>query len=363
MVTRFVAVIGTRAQLIKMAPLVLEMERRGMPLELLMTGQHVETMGQLLADFGFQTQPRYLCRGAEVSGLGAVIPWLTKTLLALLRSACLAGGKNTIVLVHGDTFSTFLGALAGRLRRCRVAHIESGLRSFNLWHPFPEELTRLAVFRLASIAYCPGGWACENLQAFKSLRVVNTMANTLIDSVKFALSSPRQVPDESSEPFAIASIHRFENIFNEGQLQLIVELIQLAAKRCPLIFVLHPATKRKLQSSGLLAKLESDQNIRLSPRLSYLDFISLLSRAEFVITDGGGNQEELFYLGIPAFLMRTATERQEGVGRNVVLGEYSRDNMLNFLNALSLLRSPSVITETNSPSRIIADDLIAYCSK
>ena len=189
------------------------------------------------------------------------------------------------------------------------------------------------------------------------------MANTLIDSVRFALASPRQVPDESSEPFAIASIHRFENIFNEERLRLIVELIQLAAKRCRLIFVLHPATKRKLKSSGLLAKLESDQNIRLSPRLSYLDFISILSRAEFVVTDGGGNQEELSYLGTPAFLMRAATERQEGVGRNIVLGGYSRDNMLNFLDSLSSLRSSSVLTGTNSPSQIIADDLGAYASK
>ena len=148
-------------------------------------------MDQLLTDFGVRTVPQRIYEGSEVSSIARVVPWFLKCLWRLWfdsRKLFLAGERpeKSVVLVHGDTFSTLLGALAGRLTGQRVAHVESGLRSFNLWHPFPEELTRLAVFRLAHLAFCPDDWA-NPISRGTGIDAVNTAGNTLLDALRIAL--------------------------------------------------------------------------------------------------------------------------------------------------------------------------------
>lgn len=355
--------LGTRAQLIKMAPVILELERRGWALRLIFTGQHKETMNQLLADFGIRTSHVLLHHGPEITGIKQVLPWFIKCLWRLrFGASALFGSKQGqgVILVHGDTFSTLLGALAGRMAGLTVAHVESGLRSFNLLHPFPEELTRLAVFRLAHIAFCPDQWAATNLAGTK-LRVVNTGGNTLLDALRIALKVDRALPCEALQGrFGVVSLHRFENIFRQERLCHILSLIEDAAERHPLVFVLHPATRRNLEKFGLLPKLEGNPRILLWPRMGYFEFVSLIRRAAFVITDGGSNQEELSYLEKPTLLMRQATERQEGVGRNVVLSGFQRDRLLAFLDGLREVGPGAANLSSASPSAAIADALAAF---
>lgn len=355
--------LGTRAQLIKMAPVILEFERRDRPMRLIMTGQHKETMDRLLADFGIVTPPIYLYIGHEVTSIGRVIPWFLRCLWRLLRDAKtlfpVAGGKG-IVLVHGDTFSTLLGALAGKLTGQCVGHVESGLRSFRIFHPFPEELTRLAVFRLTDIAFCPDDWAASNLKAY-SARVVNTAGNTLRDALRIALAVNRPLPLEvPTKAFGVVSLHRFENIFREERLRHILAMIEEAALRYPLVFVLHPATRRNLEKFGLLERLERHPGISLCPRMGYFEFVSLINVATFVVTDGGSNQEELSYLDKPTLLMRQATERQEGLGSNVVLSGYERAKLLVFLDGLTTRSRGVMNLSAVSPSAVIADALAAF---
>lgn len=353
--------IGTRAQLIKMAPVLLELERRGMPFHLVLTGQHKETMGQLLADFGIRTLPRYLYQGSEITGVAQMGAWFLRCLWRCLRRADAflprgRGGRD-VILVHGDTFSTLLGAVAGALRGMEVAHIEAGLRSRNIFHPFPEELTRLAVTRLADVAFCPGQWACGNL-AGVSVRCIDTGQNTLAESLAHALKAQ----EEQSRPggdFGIASLHRFENIFRRPQLVRIVYLIEQAAERYPLVFVLHPATRKKLAQFGLLERLEHSPRIDLVPRMGYVEFVRLMKRARFVITDGGGNQEELSYLGIPTLLMRKATERREGMGTTATLCAYDEGVLRAFLAHLPAGRPAPEFTAGLS-AKIIVDELVPY---
>ena len=355
--------LGTRAQLIKMAPVILEFENRGWRPQLIMTGQHRETMDRMLADFGIRTQPLSLYDGPEVTSIGRVIPWFLRCLWCLRKDAKRLfpdNGKKNIVLVHGDTFSTLLGALAGKLTGQRVGHVESGLRSFRMFHPFPEELTRLAVFRLADIAFCPDAWSQGNLAGFR-LQTKNTGGNTLLDALRIALTAthplPREIPGES---FGVVSVHRFENIFREERLRHILSLIEESAGRYPLVFVLHPATRRNLEKFGLFERLERHPRIHLWPRMGYFEFVSLISRAAFVITDGGSNQEELSYLDKPTLLMRQATERQEGVGRNVTLSGYDRGRLLAFLDGLGT-RPPGVANlGTALPSAAVADALADF---
>lgn len=358
-----VCFIGTRAQLIKMAPVMLEMERRALPYHLVLTGQHKETMPELLADFGIRTQAVHLYQGKEITGVAQMGAWFLGCLWKALRESerflpRSRSGRN-VVLVHGDTMSTLLGALAGRLRGFEVAHVEAGLRSRNLFHPFPEELTRLAVSRLAHLAFCPGEWARNNLARSRARRI-DTRHNTLIEALAIALATPRASPPPfAAEAFGIASIHRFENIFSQPRLTGIVAMIEKAAEHSPMVFVLHPSTRGKLGQFRLLQRLEGNPRIRLVPRMGYVEFVRLMERASFVITDGGGNQEELSYLGVPTLLMRKATERLEGMNTTARLCGYDEAVLSEFLAGLPSRRQAPEIAAA-SPSRLIVDELPPY---
>lgn len=356
--------IGTRAQLIKMAPLILEMERRQWPLRLIFTGQHKETMANLMAEFVIATKPVLLHEGQEINGIAQVIPWFSKCLWQLLRHRSRLWARSPegrgLVLVHGDTFSTLLGALAGRLVGLQVAHVESGLRSFNLWHPFPEELTRLAVFRLSNFAFCPDAWSKNNLKGYR-VQTHETGGNTLIDALRIAWSAERRLPHELPEGrFGVVSLHRFENVFRKDRLERVLTLVEQAAEKFPLVFVLHPATRKNLEKFDLMGRLEASQMISLWPRMGYFDFVTLLRASHFVITDGGSNQEELSYMNKPTLLMRKVTERQEGIGRNVVLCEYDQGRLRAFLEGMDSGAPDVVNLEAGSPSVAIADTLGAF---
>jgi UDP-N-acetylglucosamine 2-epimerase (non-hydrolysing) len=357
--------IGTRAQLIKMAPILREMEERGLPLHMVMTGQHKETMDMLLHDFGVRTAPVVLYDGKEVTGLVQMGLWLLSSLWRSLHRADTflprSAGRNDVVVVHGDTMSTLLGALAGKLRGMKVAHVEAGLRSRNLLHPFPEELTRLAVSRLAGIAFCPGRWASANL-APGSATIVNTGQNTLADALGLALQArPARPAGIGGEAFGIASIHRFENIYTKARLAEIISMIEEAAAKYRMVFVLHPATRKRAARFGLLERLERNPRLTILPRMGYVDFVGLMRDARFVITDGGGNQEELSYLGKPTLLMRKATERPEGIGTTATLCNFDRAILHAFLDRLDA--EPAIApapAPPQSPSKIIADHLARY---
>ncbi len=343
-----------------MAPVMRELEARHHPYHLIMTGQHSVTMKELLQEFGIRTPPHFLYEGPEVSGLGAMAWWLPMILgrlrrvgKTLFRSS--PRGRH-LVLVHGDTFSTLIGALAAKSCGGWVAHVESGLRSFNLFNPFPEELTRLACFRLADIAYCPGSWAAENIKGY-DLEVVDTGENTLRDALRHALTEPPDMPAELPEDYCVASIHRFENIFNGKRLELIVDMLKRAARDFPVVFVMHPATRRQLERKRLLEALEKDPNFRILPRMTYIPFVNLIAGARFVVTDGGSNQEELSYLGIPTLLMREATERREGLEEGAVLCKYDWQRFVDFIDGVRRSPSRARTFPDICPSEIIVDHL------
>lgn len=353
-----VCVIGTRAQLIKMAPVILECERRSWPVRLVMTGQHRETMDDLLAEFGIQTQPVSLNESDEITSAGRLGFWFIRSLWKCLTVGDIfpLDRSSSIFLVHGDTASTLLGALVGKMLGFKVAHVEAGLRSGHLFHPFPEELIRHLVGWMADYAFCPGEWALKHVSS-KNRVVINTQGNTLIESVSLALDTRDTSPPPFSETYGVVSIHRFENIFFKRRLQQILELIECAAEKTPLLFVLHPATRVKLMQFEFMSALEANQRITLMDRMAYRPFIHLLSRAQFVVTDGGSNQEELSYLGIPTLLMRKATERVEGMTSTACLCQYEKGSLMHFLEHAKPQQAPTV---KSSPSRIILDALTSF---
>ncbi|MEX2480790.1 MAG: UDP-N-acetylglucosamine 2-epimerase [Gammaproteobacteria bacterium] len=366
-----VCVIGTRAQLIKMAPVLVALERAGLGYTLILTGQHRATMFELLAEFGIATVPITLHEGAEITGITQMGLWSLKVLWRALVSRraifpAARRGERAAMLVHGDTLSTLLGALIGKLRAYDVLHVESGLTSGTLREPFPEEITRRMVFRLADVAFCPGTWAASNL-AGRRLRIVDTGSNTLRDAVRVALARPRTgVSPPAGPSYAVVSIHRFENIFKRERFEFIVECLEAIGERIAIVFVLHPATRKQAERFALLERLESHPAICIYPRMTYVPFMQIIAASRFVITDGGSNQEELSYLGIPTLIMRGATERQEGLGATAVLSRYDRATIDSFVDrALSGAASPprTLPEDDASPSAIIVDELAASYAK
>ena len=312
-----VFVLGTRAQLIKVAPVIVACQRRGLPARLLMTGQHRETMQDLIREFGIEVQQEAIVPEGEQATVQSLLRWLPRAFFALLRRLRVLkreAGKIS-VLVHGDTLSTVIGALAARLTGNRVLHLESGLSSGRLFDPFPEELSRRLVFRWTDVAFCPNPEAVNHMQLRHRCEVVDTGGNTIIDAVRLAGA----VPSSTDSNYVVASLHRFNNIFDAGRLLALVELIEAISVRFEVHFVLHPATRKRLLAEGLLARLEAQARIRLSPRLGYQAFLNLVANAACVLTDGGSNQEELSVLGVPTIVMRERTERPDGLGKNAIM--------------------------------------------
>ncbi|TGN39974.1 UDP-N-acetyl glucosamine 2-epimerase [Marinobacter confluentis] len=351
--------LGTKAQLIKMAPIMKILADRGISYNFVHSGQHQETISDIISDFQIKPPDHYVTNGPDIKSKSQVPKWLYLCLTQTGKnSPCWAGrpkGASDVVLVHGDTLSTLAGALAARRMGFQCAHIESGLRSFNIWHPFPEELIRLATFRLASILYCPDESAVANVSNLKKI-TTNTQGNTMLDATRLAVKASVRF---SLPEFGIVSLHRYENIFNTERLGWIVEKIIDISKEYRVMFMMHPPTEKRLRDLSLYSELEAQPNIELRKRMGYFDFSGLLANAKFLLTDGGSNQEESSYLGLPCLVMRRATERAEGVGRNVVISNYDSQVISEFFQNLSKYRKESIFG-AQSPSDIIVDHLESF---
>jgi UDP-N-acetylglucosamine 2-epimerase (non-hydrolysing) len=247
----------------------------------------------------------------------------------------------------------------GRRAGCKVAHVESGLRSFNVFRPFPEEISRLITFSLSNIYFCSDDWAVNNLKKFKGEKI-NIGANTMLDGVKYAVESDRKTEFEfQKEPYALVSIHRYENIFKDRFTDTIIPYLRDISKRHKLVITLHPTTRERLKKLNLYDELDKDERIILHERFDFIDWINVCNEAEFVISDGGSNQEELSYLGVPTLLFREETERKEGLGENVVLSKFNDKIIKDFVeNYEEYRRQP--LFEKVSPSKRIVDYLKTF---
>jgi UDP-N-acetylglucosamine 2-epimerase (non-hydrolysing) len=353
-------VLGTKAQLVKMAPLMVRLRERDIRYRFVHTGQHRATMREMLEEFGLEPPDVVLYSGRDVVSLPQMAVWTARILAKCLtrRREIFGDDARGIVLVHGDTFSTLLGALMGRIARMRVGHVEAGLRSFHLFHPFPEEITRLLTFRLAHSLYCPGAWALANV-AHLDAEKVDTGCNTLRETLELAgAASPRRdhVPDGR---YALVSLHRYENIFKRSHFDRLLTRLEELAEMRPLLFILHPPTESQIDKLGFRERLERNPGIELRPRYTYFDFVTLLEAADFVVTDGGSIQEEASYLGVPCLLMRRASERPEGLGENAVLSNFDPDVIRGFVRELDRYRRAPQPTE-HRPSDIILDSALRW---
>ena len=352
-------VFGTTGELIKLAPVLLRLDERGHAYLLATTGQQVEQIPGFLEQFGLRQPDVWLGQGAKGRDLriNSDIPgWLATVMRSWLRERrkvrrTLRGSPGRpLVLVHGDTMTTVLGSMLGRSLRTTVAHIEGGLRSYDLRHPFPEELNRKLATALSRIHYAPGAWAASNLRG----EVVDTGSNTIRDSL--ALVPEGQLPFELPDgPFGIVSLHRFELLNNRSLLTETIVVLAEAARRTPLLFVAHPVTGAALERFGLERHFDATRLMRV-PRLRFFDFVRVERASAFVVTDSGGSQEECFYLDLPCLVHRVKTERREGLGENALLSGMDARVLRDFLGDPSRFRRTTPLP-AQSPSDVIVADL------
>ncbi len=358
-------ILGTRAQLIKMAPIMLECRKRGIRHSFIFIAQHRETMYEMMSGFGVRPPDFVLGDvGREIARIQDMVPWCFKVLWEGLRrrKELFPQGEKGIAVVHGDALPVILGALLAKSAGIEVAHVEAGLRSFNFLHPFPEELIRVLTWELGLVDYyfCPNAWALGNLARYGG-RKYDTRHNTLLDSLRLALARKPEGGEDSrplDRKYALVSIHRFETISSRERLESVLSILESVPGDIKLVFILHPSTRQSLTRFGLVDRILSNPNVEIRNRSSYLEFISLLKGSEFLISDGGSNQEECYYMGHPCLLLRNTTERIEGLGGNVVLSDFDGKAIDYFVRNYASYRSsePSL---TESPASTIVDLLTA----
>jgi UDP-N-acetylglucosamine 2-epimerase (non-hydrolysing) len=357
--------IGTKAQLIKMAPVMRRLQQAGIQYNFIFSGQHKATIDDIRTEFGLKEPDVKLYDGPDITGILQMLFWSVRVFWFTLRhrKEVWRGDRNGIVLNHGDTFSTLLGTILAKVSGLKSAHVESGLRSFNLFHPFPEEITRRLTFSFSSLFFAPGQWAMDNLAGYRGIKI-NTQYNTLLDALKSYQASISDADVQIPEfKYGIVSIHRFENIFSRKKLERLTEILTNISNQQRLLLILHRPTQKKLQQFRLIERIEKCENIELRPRYSYFQFIRLMKNAHFVITDGGSNQEECYYLGKPCLIMRKATERKDGLGHNACLCYYQDDIIDDFIRNIDRFQQPELVHEGLSPSEIIVNTLKekGYC--
>jgi len=358
-------VYGTTGELIKLAPVILELKRRGHRPLMLCTGQQVEQIPRFQRDLALPEVSLWLARGSaghdldrkrEIPLWGARVAVTVARHWRQLRRALASDGRAPFLIVHGDTFTTVLGALIGRALRIPVAHIEAGMRSGDWRNPFPEELNRRIAARLVDVHFAPGPRPVGNLRRERvGGDIVDTRQNTIRDAVDLVGERAVAAVAVPDEPFGLVSLHRFELIEREAQFRALLELLHEASRSRPLLFVDHSTTAAVVDRSPALRGLFDDRFRRI-PRQPYLEFISLLRRSEFLISDSGGSQEECAFIGLPCVIHRAVSEHDTGLDGSVVLSRLDLDVVRDFLQAPERWRVP-VADAGSGPSAVIVDEL------
>lgn len=353
--------LGTKAQYIKTAPLITACVERGVPFRLIDSGQHGTISGVMRAELGIPEPDVTLVAGGDITSVVQAARWASRIAVRLLRPQRVFddvfGGRGGICVVHGDTPSTLLSALLARRAGLRVAHLEAGLRSFNVLHPFPEELIRIVVMRIADVLFTPNDEATGNLRAMDVRgEVIQLDGNTTHEPLRDALDLEDGADLPGRGP-AIVTCHRVENLKKPQRLSMLVDVVRRLAEggqRC--IFVVHGPTRQTLAQRDLLGRLEHE-NIEVRDLVDHATFVRLLADAPYAIIDGGSIQEEAAVLGVPTLVWRSHTERPDGIGANAVLCEYDPEIVDRFIADPQRWRRP-VAMPTSSPS-VQALDILA----
>jgi UDP-N-acetylglucosamine 2-epimerase (non-hydrolysing) len=315
-------IFGTRPEAIKLAPVILALKADGhFDCRVCVTAQHREMLDQVLEVFDIRPdvdlnlmQPNQTLAGLTAKAITAIDGYLTEE-------------KPDMVIVQGDTTTVFCAALCAFYHKIPVGHVEAGLRTWNKYSPFPEEINRVLATHLSTLHFAPTNKSRDNLikEGISADKIFVT-GNTVIDALYLALdkikANPPVIPNlpegimENGQPLVLITGHRREN-FGEG-FKNICSAIKTLAKQFPRVSFVYPVHLNPNVQEPVYNLLSKQKNIHLIEPLGYLPFVALMNRATIILTDSGGVQEEAPSLGKPVLVMRETTERPEAVDAGTV---------------------------------------------
>lgn len=317
---KFLVVIGTRPEAIKMIPLIKELEKSSnYEVAVCSTSQHKEMLKPILEFFDIN-----ISYDLEIMEPNQTLFTITSRILLELNYV-LEDFKPDLVFVHGDTTTAMSSSIASFYKKIQVAHIEAGLRTYNNYSPFPEEINRKIISQIASLHFAPTEKAKENLIKEGNSKNVYQVGNTVIDSLFLALQTIKErFPgginhlDKLINPnkkLILVTGHRREN-FGLGLENICKALTEIALKNSQ-VEILYPVHMNPQVKSVVESRLKNIPNIKLIKPLNYHEFIYVMNKSYMILTDSGGIQEEAPSLGKPVLVMRDETERPEGVEAGV----------------------------------------------
>ena len=305
---KILTIVGTRPNFVKVSQLIREIKKAQIDHKLVHTGQHydLEMNKIFFEDLGIPSPDVNLGVGS-----GSYGEQLSKMILELEK--ILVREKPDVVLVVGDVTSTLAGALVAKSLGIKIAHVEAGLRSFDL--SMQEELNRIIVDRISDFLFTTEESANYNLRKEGVNEgciffVGNVMIDTLVGHKERARNSPiLERLSLEKEKYCVLTLHRPSNVDNKKNMNKILRIIEKMQEKIKVVFPLHPRTKKMIEIFNLGYKLENMANIKITPPLGYIDFLWLMSNSKFIFTDSGGIQEEATILQIPCITFRNNTER------------------------------------------------------
>ena len=322
---RVLAVFGTRPESIKLAPLILRLKQcRAFEAEVCVTAQHREMLDQVLSLF--EINPRY---DLDIMKPGQSLNQITARVLEGLQ-AVYDDFRPDIVLVHGDTSTTFAASLCAYHGKIRIGHVEAGLRTGNLYSPWPEEANRKLTGVLTDMHFAPTESAAQNLrnEGVPESKILVT-GNTVIDALLMIRAKIDADPSlaaslrglfpflDDSKRLVLVTGHRRESF--GGGFERICQAIKKIANNHPEVQIVYPVHLNPNVQEPVNHHLSSVDNVILIEPQDYLPFVYLMMRSHFILTDSGGIQEEAPSLGKPVLVMRDTTERPEAVDAGTVI--------------------------------------------
>lgn len=315
---KVMSVFGTRPEAIKMCPLVKELEKHPEIHSIVcLTGQHREMLDQVMQIFDVQAD-----YDLQIMRPAQTLTTITVDILSKIEEIYI-NERPGIVLVHGDTSTSFVAALAAFYQKIPVGHVEAGLRTYNPYSPFPEEMNRCLTGRLASIHFAPTQKNADNLCAEGISTHVYVTGNTVIDAFHSTIKKDYifKSPELSSISFAgkrtiLMTAHRRENI--GAPLEAICRGVRRIIDEFPDVQIVYPVHPNPRVRNIIHNNLGGLDRIYLTEPLDVEDMHNLMARSFLVMTDSGGLQEEAPALGVPVLVLRTETERPEAVEAGTV---------------------------------------------
>jgi UDP-N-acetylglucosamine 2-epimerase (non-hydrolysing) len=353
-------VVGTTAELIKISPVFHEITERGGHAELWYTGMHVRNLDTVLAQLNLphpsvKFNPKRtedLSRPKDVPSWALQIGSVSLHDRKMLKSRLLSDARPPLIIVHGDTFTTVFGAMLGKLLKVPVAHIEAGIRSGNLRAPLPEEGNRRLVSKLVDIHFAPSGDEVTNLAKSKGL-VINTQANTVLDAMREVRNANNAQSLKLPNSFGLVTLHRYELVSRPDLHKEILSLLAEHSKNHALVLLTGASDSSRLEDLGV----QTGDNFITLPKMPYAEFMPLLAKADYVVTDSGGLQAECAYLGKPCLIHRDIVEQSWGIGQNVVLSHFNLDVVREFLENPEAYATESNFEDIH-PSATVVNTLV-----